>query len=164
VLIQGNTVTVPDSGVALVRGVSFAGSTADITIEDNDIDGVDVGVSHSGDVVDGGSLCIVDNRITCATDIRIDSWSGGSTGVWIFLYVAAHFDNIDVEGNNVEAVGGWVSLIDYASLYSDPPPFVDSLTVVGNVLGPDEGSARNVSSDGASSVTITANVPEWVNL
>ena len=163
VLIEDNSLTVPDSGVALARGVSFTGSTADITVQGNVMTGVDVGVSHSGDTPDGGDLAILDNTITCASEIRLDSWNGGSTGVWIFRYVGAHFDRVRVEGNDIEATGGWVSLIDYATLYSDPPPFVDSLTVTGNTFRPEEGSERDVSADAAASATIEGNTPDWVN-
>ena len=81
----------------------------------------------------------------------------------IFRYVAAHFDSVRVEGNEIEAVGGWVSLIDYATLYSEPPPFVDSLTVIDNDFGPEEGSERGISADAADDVTIEDNTPEWIN-
>lgn len=163
VTIEDNTLTVPDGGVALARGVSFTGSTEDITVQGNVMTGVDVGVSHSGDVADGGDLAILDNTITCDSEIRLDTWNGGSTGVWIFRYVAAHFDSVRVEGNEIEAVGGWVSLIDYATLYTDPEPFVDSLTVIGNAFGPEEGSERGLSADAADDVTIEDNTPEWIN-
>lgn len=163
VRIVDNVVHVPDTGAGFVRGVSFAGSTADVRVEGNTLSGVDVGVSHSGDSPDGGTLTITGNTITCPAEIRRDSWSGGSTGVWVFRYVAAGFDGIVVEDNVVDARGGWVSLIDYASLYGAASPFVDTLTVTGNTFLPEDGSERNVLTEGAASATVTGNTPSWVD-
>ena len=164
VLIEDNTFTVPDSGSGLTLGISFAASTEGIVIQDNTLSGVDTGIAHSGDSPLGGDLSIVDNSITCASEIRRNSWQGGSTGVWIFYYQQAHFDSILVERNLIEAHGGWVSLIDYRTLSEEnPPPFVDQLVVVDNEFLPEAGSERNVTAEGAASATIEGNTPDWVN-
>lgn len=70
----------------------------------------------------------------------------------------ASTDGVVIEGN-----GGWVSLIDYASLSSDPTPFVEALAVIGSNVLPDSGFERDVSSDAASSVTVNGNTPDGVN-
>jgi len=135
-----------------------------VVIQDNTLTGVDTGIAHGGDTSAGGDLSILRNSITCADEIRVNSWNGGSTGVWIFRYVAAEFGTITVEDNDIEGNGGWVSLIDYATLSDpNPAPFVDVLEVTNNTFLPESGSERNVSSDAAASVTITGNTPAWVN-
>ena len=163
VVIEGNSIFVPGAGEALVQGISFRAETENIIIQDNVLTGVDAGITHSGDTPDGGTLSIVGNTITCASEIRVNSWNGGSTGVWIFRYIAARFDSITVENNAIEASGGWVSLLDYATLTGDADPFVDALTVTGNAFLPESGSERNISSGAADSVTISDNTPSWVN-
>lgn len=163
VLVEDNLFVVSGGGDSFSRGISFQGSTDNITLQRNEMEGVDVGISHSGDSASGGSLLISGNQLHCATSIRRDTWSGGSTGVWIFRYRDAHFDRITVEDNLIEAVGGWVSLIDYASLSSDPGPFVDELILQGNAFNPAEGPERSPTWDGASTVTISGNTPAWVN-
>jgi nitrous oxidase accessory protein NosD len=164
VVIEDNRIEVPDSGEAFVQGIAFRASTDGVRIEDNTLIGVDAGISHSGDTSAGGDLEIRGNSITCAEEIRMDSWNGGSTGVWIFRYVSAEFGTITVENNDIEGIGGWVSLIDYATLSSsDVPPFVEELVVTGNNFLPESGSERDVFSTAADSVTITGNTPDWVN-
>lgn len=163
VVVEDNTVVVPDTGAGFSRGLSFQGSVEDIVVRGNTLTGVDVGVSFSGDSPDGGEIEISGNSITCPETIRVDSWSGGSTGVWVFNYQVAWFESLIVEDNDITAYGGWVSLIDYTSLYTTPTPFMDSLTVSGNRFLPEAGSERNILSDGATSTDISGNTPDWVN-
>ncbi len=163
VLVEDNVVEVPEAGEAMVQGISFRASTDGVLVQGNTLTGVDAGITHSGDTAEGGDLDIRDNVITCAEDIRVNSWTGGSTGVWIFRYVAAEFGTITVADNWIQAKGGWVSLIDYATLSSEPPPFVDALVVTGNTFEPTSGSERDVFAEAAASLTVTGNTPEWVN-
>ncbi len=163
VLIEDNVIEVPDTGQSMVQGVALRGHTDGVVIQDNILTGVDTGVAHSGDASASGDLVVRRNTITCADEIRVNSWNGGSTGVWVFRYVAAEFGAVTVEDNEIQGSGGWVSLIDYATLSSDPPPFVDALVVTGNSFLPESGSERDVFSKAAASVTITGNTPDWVN-
>ncbi|MBM4391212.1 MAG: right-handed parallel beta-helix repeat-containing protein [Deltaproteobacteria bacterium] len=163
VVIDSNTITVPEEGDSFVRGVSLQGSTDGVSVTGNVMSGVDLGVSFSGDVAQGGEVDISGNQITCVPEVRIDTWSGGSTGVWVFRYVAAEFDRVTVEDNDIDCTGGWVSLIDYATLYGAPAPFVDVLEVRDNRFLPESGTERNVFAEAAETTTITGNTPDWVN-
>ncbi|MCP4805188.1 MAG: right-handed parallel beta-helix repeat-containing protein [Proteobacteria bacterium] len=164
VVIEDNILISPPGGDSFSQGISFQATTSNVLVRDNIFSGVDAGISHSGDTPYGGDLTITGNAILCSSTVRRDSWQGGSTGVWIFRYQSGLFDSVTVTDNQIEAVGGWVSLHDYATLSgAEQPPFVDQLIVTGNAFLPETGSERDISAVAADDATIEDNTPEWVN-